>query len=67
MGDCRQHLLDIRKAISVRSLEQYTNTEVKAMATTIRTVYLSKETGKPGWPSKDFEPDKRAAELEDRV
>jgi len=34
------------------------------MATTIRTVYLSKETGKQGWPSKDFDPHKRAAELE---
>ena len=34
------------------------------MATTIRTVYLSKKPGIPGWPSKDFDPNKRAAELE---
>jgi L-fucose isomerase-like protein len=37
------------------------------MATTIRTVYLSKKAGKPGWPSKDFEPEKRAAELERKL
>lgn len=34
------------------------------MATTIRTVYLSKEAGKPGWPNKDFDPNERATELE---
>jgi L-fucose isomerase-like protein len=38
--------------------------EVKTVATTVRTVYLSKETGRQGWPSKDFDPGKRAAELE---
>ncbi len=32
------------------------------MATTIRTVYLSKESGRPGWPNKDF-----ATELERRL
>ncbi len=37
------------------------------MATTIRTVYLSKESGRPGWPNKDFDPEERATELERRL
>lgn len=37
------------------------------MPTTIRTVYLSKPPGMPGWPSKDFKPDERAAELEKKL
>ncbi len=37
------------------------------MATTIRTVYLSKKKGMPGWPYKDFEPEARAAELEEEL
>lgn len=37
------------------------------MATTIRTVYLSKEVGRPGWPSKDFDPGARADELERKL
>ncbi|MEA3400517.1 MAG: hypothetical protein U9R79_04660 [Armatimonadota bacterium] len=37
------------------------------MATTIRTVYLSKDIGKPGWPNKDFDPNERANQLERRL
>jgi len=37
------------------------------MATTVRTVYLSKEIGRPGWPSKDFDPHDRATELEQKL